>query len=34
MKDHKGEFREWHEITSLCSLDRERLHILPYSVID
>ena len=34
IKDHEGEFREWHEMTSLCSLDGELLHILPYSVID
>ena len=34
IKDHEGEFREWHEMTSLLSKDGELLHILPYSVID
>lgn len=34
IKDHEGEFREWHEMTSLMSKDGELLHILPYSVID
>jgi hypothetical protein len=34
IKDHEGEFREWHEMTSLVSKDGELLHILPYSVID
>jgi len=34
IKDHEGEFREWHEMTSLLSKDGEVLHILPYSVID
>ena len=33
IKDHEGEFREWHEMTSLES-HGELLHILPYSVID
>jgi len=32
--DHEGEFREWHEMTSLVSKDGEILHILPYCVID
>ena len=34
IKDHEGEFREWHEMTSLLSKDDEFLHILPYCVID
>jgi len=34
IKDHEGEFKEWHQMTSLVSKDGELLHILPYSVID
>ena len=34
IKDHEGEFREWHEMTSLLSKDGEVLHILPYCIID
>jgi len=34
IRDHSGEFKEWHEMTSLESKDGELLHILPYSVID
>jgi len=34
IKDHNGEFKEWHEIASVQSRDGELLHILPYSVID
>ena len=34
IKDHEGEFKEWHQMTSLVSKDGEQLHILPYSVID
>jgi len=34
IRDHSGEFREWHEMAALESKDGELLHILPYSVID
>ena len=34
IRDHEGEFKEWHQMTSLVSKDGELLHILPYSVID
>ena len=34
IKDHEGEFREWHEMTSLLSKDGEVLHIMPYCIID
>ena len=34
IKDHNGEFKEWHEMASVQSKDGELLHILPYSVID
>ena len=34
IKDHEGEFKEWHQMTSLVSKDCELLHILPYSVTD
>jgi len=34
IRDHQGEFKEWHELVSLKSKDGELLHILPYSVID
>jgi len=34
IRDHSGEFKEWHEMASLESKDGELLHILPYSVID
>lgn len=34
IRDHVGEFKEWHELVSLESKDGELLHILPYSVID
>ena len=34
IRDHTGEFKEWHEMASLHSKDGEILHILPYSVID
>ena len=34
IRDHIGEFREWHEMAALASKDGELLHILPYSVID
>ena len=34
IRDHSGEFREWHEMVALESKDGELLHILPYSVID
>ena len=34
IRDHEGEFKEWHQMTSLVSKDGEQLHILPYSVID
>lgn len=34
IKDHNGDFKEWHEMASLASKDGELLHILPYSVID
>ena len=34
IRDHSGEFKEWHEMASLQSKDGELLHILPYSVID
>jgi len=34
IRDHQGEFKEWHELVSLVARDGELLHILPYSVID
>ena len=34
IRDHSGEFKEWHEMASLQSKNGELLHILPYSVID
>ena len=34
IRDHSGEFKEWHEMASVESKDGELLHILPYSVID
>jgi len=34
IRDHHGEFREWHEMVSLESKPGEVIHILPYSVID
>jgi len=34
VRDHAGEFKEWHEMVSRETLAGEMLHILPYSVID
>lgn len=34
VRDHNGEFKEWHEMVSKETLSGEMLHILPYSVID
>ena len=34
VRDHTGEFKEWHEMVSKETLSGEMLHILPYSVID
>merc|ERR1711934_763615 len=33
-EEDEGEFKEWHQMTSLVFKDGELLHILPYSVID
>lgn len=32
--DHKGEFKEWHEVLTKESKDGELLYVLPYSVIE
>lgn len=34
VRDHTGEFKEWHEMVSKETTDGNLLHILPYSVID
>jgi len=34
VRDHTGEFREWHEMVSKETTEGNLLHILPYSVID
>ncbi len=32
--DHRGEFREWHEMLTKETVGGDLLHVLPYSVID
>ena len=34
VRNHMGEFREWHEMASKETLNGEILHVLPYSLID